>query len=444
MRKGYREYRFIPGKVKFRRRMIALGVATAMTACGGYALYKHFNNKAMSSTKNLNIVVNNASGEAYATQAPVMETATVTPVPTEVPTPEPTEEPLVRYVNNGFNRGDSVKTTANVNMRLAPNIDSFKVGEVPKDAVVDRIMSTDNWDLIKYNGQISFVSTDYTVENDVDYNNEYYYVEECNDIVRTTTRLYFRTGPSTNESEICLLGKNAELVVMGRAIPYDNTDDVWYLVKYKDKIGFVKASYTTSLKEILRNTDPNITDLTIMNMAYVKNRTPLYNSNGEAGKEIAPYQLVKLLVDYGDKCLIEYGESIGYVYKSDLNVYKGTFVVTDLGEQMTYLYCNTDMVFETVCTTGKDSTPTRTGAFKISELEDHRYFSEEAQATELWGRFDGGNGYHDGEGWENIKYFGSQSYRKRKGSKGCVRLPYAAARFLRKHFKIGTKVLIKD
>jgi hypothetical protein len=305
-------------------------------------------------------------------------------------------------------------------------------------------MSTDNWDLIKYNGQISFVSTDYTVENDVDYNNEYYYVEECNDIVRTTTRLYFRTGPSTNESEICLLDKKAELVVMGRAIPYDNTDDVWYLVKYKDKIGFVKASYTTSLKEILRNTDPNITDLTIMNMAYVKNRTPLYNSNGEAGKKIAPYQLVKLLIDYGDKCLIEYGESIGYVHKSDLNVYRGTFVVTDLGEQMTYLYCNTDMVFETECTTGKDSTPTRIGAFKISELADHRYFSEEAQATELWGRFDDGNGYHDAEGWEDIKNFGSQSYRKRKGSKGCVRLPYAAARFLRKHFKIGTKVLIKD
>ena len=66
------------------------------------------------------------------------------------------------------------------------------------------------------------------------------------------------------------------------------------------------------------------------------------------------------------------------------------------------------------------------------------------QATELWARFDGGNGLHDGEGWEDAKNFGSNSFRKYKGSKGCVRLTYAAARFLKKYVRVGTKVLVKD
>ena len=309
---------------------------------------------------------------------------------------------------------------------------------------VDRIMSIKGWDLVKFNGSIAFVSGDYTRDCEEDYNNEYYYIEEENDIVRTTTRLHFRTGPSTNESDIYLLPKNEELVVMGKAILYDNPDDVWYLVKHKDKIGFVSAAYTRSLKEKLMATDPEITDLTILDMGYVENTTSLYNSNGEAYKKIQAYQLVKILIEYKDFYLIEYGDSVGLAHKSDIKKYQGTFVVVDLGDQRVYMYCNTDMVFEDVCTTGKNSTPTRTGAFRVSEVADHRYFSEDAQATELWARFDGGNGLHDGEGWEDAKNFGSNSFRKYKGSKGCVRLTYAAARFLKKYVRVGTKVLVKD
>ncbi len=444
MRKGYRRYRYIPGKVKIRRRLMALGLATALATCGGYALYKHFSNKAINSGKKLNIVVNNTNGvNQSSTQAPMMETEIITPVPTAEPTVVPKEEPLVRYVNNGFNRGDSVRATANVNLRLGPSTDAFKVGELPKNATVDRILSTDNWDLVKYNGQVAFVSSEFTQLSDVDYNNDYYYVEEYNDVVRTTTRLYFRTGPSTNEPDICLLNKKTELVVIGKAINYADENDVWYLAKYMDKIGFVKASYTTSLKEILQNNDPNITDLTIMNLAYVKNSTPLINSKGVPGKKIVPYQLVKVLVDYDKLCLVEYEDNIGYVNKDDIKLYKGTFVVVDLGDQRVFLYCNTDMIFEDVCTTGKDATPTREGAFEVSEITNSRYFSEDAEATVLWARFDDGNGLHDAEGWENINNFGDRNYRKRKGSKGCVRLPYSVARKLKKIIKIGTKVLVK-
>ena len=448
MKKGYREYRYIPGKVKFRRRMMALGVAVVL-GVGSYALYKHVNNKALSSTKKLNIITEANAKDLDDNQNYEEITPVVTEVPTVEPTAEPTiepvyEEPLVRYVNNGINKGDSVISTTDVNLRLGPTKDSFKLGQLPKGTTVDRIMSINGWDLVKYNGSIYFVSSDYTKDCEVDYNNDYYYIEEENDVVRTTTKLNFRTGPNADEPKIDLLPNNEELVVLGRAIPYADSEDVWYLVKHKDKIGFVKASYTKSLKEKLMQTDPDITDLTIIDMAYVERDTSLYNSNGEAYKTIKANQLVKIFVEYKDYYLIEYGDSIGLVHRTDLKKYQGTFVVVDLGDQKVYMYCNTDMVFEDVCTTGKNSTPTRTGAFRVSEVTNQRYFSEEAQATELWARFDGGNGLHDAEGWENIKNFGSPKYTKNSGSKGCVRLPYEVARFLKQYIRVGTKVLVKD
>ena len=434
-----REFRYVPRNKRIKKRVISIALALSLCA-GGYLAYREL-------TRNTGAVA--SVDVEYPTIEPnVIEETFVTPEPMVVPTVEPTVVPTpevtpVTFVNNGVNKGDSVVSTSNVNLRLGPTKDSFKLGELPKNTTVDRILSFGDWDLIKYNGQIAFVSTDYTRDCEYDYNQEYYYVEENNDVVRTTSRLYFRMGPSQNEQDICLLDKKTELVVLGKAIPYYNPDDVWYLVKYKDQIGFVNAAYTVSLKDILRNTDSNINDLTILSMAYVKTKTPLINSEGKTTKNIIPYQLVKVLVKYDDFYLVEYGDSIGYVHANDIKLYDGVFVAVDLSDQKVYMYCNTDMVFEDVCTTGKNGMETRTGAFKVSERTNSRYFSEEAQARYMWARFDGGNGFHDAP-WEDNKNFGSERFRARSGSKGCVRLPDSAAIFLKDYIKVGTKVVVKD
>ena len=440
MRK-YRSYEdYLAHKRHKKNRCIVSIILAAAIATGGYVVYKNMTNNTgavASDYVEYPTIEPNVIEEEFVTPEP---TIVPTAVPTEVPTPEVTP---VTYVNNGVNKGDSVVATSNVNLRLGPTKDSFKLGELPKNTTVDRILSFGNWDLVRYDGRIAFVSSDYTSECEYDYNNEYYYVEECNDIVRTTSKLYFRTGPSKNESDICLLNKNTELVVMGRAIPYFDINDVWYLVKYKDQIGFVNAAYTVSLKDKLSSTIPDLTDLTILKMAYVETKTPLLNSNGDAYKQIGAYQMVKVLVEYDGLSLVEYGDSIGLVHSADIKEYKGTFVVVDLSDQQVFLYCNTDMVFESACTTGKNGMETRTGAFKVSERTNSRYFSEEAQARYMWARFDGGNGFHDAP-WEDPKNFGVERFRAKSGSKGCVRLPDYAAMFLRYYIKVGTKVLVKE
>lgn len=349
---------------------------------------------------------------------------------------------LVEKNNNTFNKGDSVKATKNVNLRLGTSTDTFKLGTLPKGEIVDRIASINGFDLIRYNNQLAFVSEKFTSSDVLDKNNEYYEIVEDNDIIRTTADVYFRLGPSKSEKKICLLKQNDELVVYGESISYQNPEDIWYIAKYKDKIGFVKKDYTKSLKEILQQTDPSITNVEIKNIGYLNNDSLVFDYQDNIIDKIETYQLVKIIEEKNNYYLVEYENKIGLINKEDINTYDGKFVVVDLSSQSICLYCDTDMVFESACTTGSDLTPTRVGAFSVYERKDSRYFSKSAQSKYLWANFDHGNGIHDAP-WENPKKFGDNKYRKEYGSKGCVRLPDEAAIFLKKYIKKGTKVLVK-
>ena len=340
------------------------------------------------------------------------------------------------------NRGDSIVTKKVVNMRLGPSTEYFKVGEVPKNAYCNRIISINGFDLVRYGDRLIFVSDDYTNDDIEDYNNEYYYIEEEKDLIKTTTEVNFRLGPSTNEDKICLLDKGAELTVIGKSTSYSNPEDVWYLAKYKDEIGFVKAQYTKSLRDTIQSYNPNITDIEIDKMGYVNKHSYFYDNLGVGISGIDAYQLVKVLGNKDNNYIIEYAGKIGIVPKDDISTYDGTFVVVDLSDQIIQLYCKTDNVFESVCTTGWDKRPTDLGAFTVYERTNSRYFSPEHEAKIMWANFDHGNGIHDAP-WEENKYFGSNKYRKKHGSNGCVRLPDTAAMFLKSHIRVGTKVLIK-
>ena len=340
------------------------------------------------------------------------------------------------------NKGDTIVTNKVVNMRLGPSTDYFKVGEVPKGAYCDRLLSIDGFDLVRYGDKIIFLSGDYTDANVADYNNEYYYIEEKNDLVRTTADVNFRLGPSTKEGKIRLLDKGVELTVLGKSTSYTDPEDVWYLAKYKDEIGFVKAQYTRSLLETVQSFNPNITNIEIKKLGYLNNYSYFYDNQGVGVTGIEAYQLVKVIGDKDNFYIAEYNGKIGLIPKEDIKMYDGTFVVVDLSDQKIQLYCQTDLVFESVCTTGWDKRPTDIGAFTVYERTNSRYFSPGHEAQIMWANFDHGNGIHDAN-WEEEKYFGSNKYRKKHGSNGCVRLPDPAAMFLKSQIRVGTKVLIK-
>ena len=369
------------------------------------------------------------------------------------PTPVVTEEPVVYYVEESTpvptaepikmpaNQGDSVVAVKDVNMRLNTSTSSFKLGNLPKGAVVDRILSIDGFDLVRYYDQIAFVSNEFTSSDVADYNQEYYYVEEYNDVVRTTDTLHFRLGPSKRETKLFTLEKDEELVVFGKATTYD-TGEEWYLVRARGQIGFVSAKYTRSLKDIVKSMDPNIDEVIIKSFGYASQDANITDQYGNSKAYVEKYQLLEIFAETSDSYLVNYNGNVGYISKNCAKKMPGSFVAVDISSQRVYLYIDNDMAFKGKCTTGANKTPTNLGYFEVYERTNSRYFSENAQARKMWANFDHGNGFHDAP-WEPEEKFGSEKYRKNNGSKGCVRLPDSVADVFSKYIKMGTKVLVK-
>ena len=429
-------------RLRFRNRLVAIMLAAAI-GTGGYSLYKNYeekNKKPPVVQSNIEMVLDNIDPNYESRNMEVVPTVVPTAVPTALPTVEPRpvfdiEPPVNNYVG-----GDSVVATSDVNMRLNASKDSFKLGVLDKGSVVDRLYTDGDWDIIRTGDKIAYVHGDYTRTNDVDYNNEYYHVESYNDIVRTTDKLYFRLGPSKSEKEICLLDKGEELVVIGKAIT--NSKDVWYLVRARGQIGFVSSQYTKSLRNILTSVDPSITDVSIKKMAYLKNDSPLYNTNYEVAAYGDQYQLVQVLQSDDKYSLVNMDGVVGYVDNSSIKTIKGSFVAVDLSDQRIYYYCDTDVAFAGKCTTGKKSTPTEIGLFTPYGKASHHDFANDHNANILWMPFNGGQGLHDAP-WEANNKFGDPSYTSKHGSAGCVRLPNDVAQFIFDNVSKSTPVLVK-
>lgn len=422
-------------KIKIHKRLLSL-LVVASIGIGSYVLINPFH-------QNEKGITGSAMSEPSDNKLPELEDETIPTVP---PTVEPKPEISDSFVDS-VNQGDSVVTTTKVNLRINNNTDAYKLGVLPQGTIVNRILSIDdNWDLVRYNDTIAYICSDYVQKADVDYNNEYYKVEDYNDIVRTTTEVYFRLGPDVKEKEIGLLNKNEELVVIGKATINLEPDNVWYIAKARGKIGFVKAEYTKSLRSILESNISGINDIKVQKLGYLTKETPIYDNAWNIISSGETYQLVQVLDKIDSYYLVNIDGKIGYIANENVRDIKGSFLVVDISDQTVSYYCNTDIVFQSDCTTGKKETPTEKGVFEpYSKASFHNFgpSHNNVEAKILWMPFNGGQGFHDAP-WEAASKFGSYDYAMNYGSAGCVRLPDEAARFIYKNVPKSTKILIKQ
>jgi len=329
-----------------------------------------------------------------------------------------------------------VSATTTVNIRLDDTTESQKIGYININESAERILSYDNgWDLIRYNGKIGYIYSKYLVVQE-NQNPHYSHVEE-NDIVYTTVNLNFRLDPNTESKKIELIPKGEELIVVAK------TNNDWYLVKYNGKIGYVKSQYTKSLKEEILALYPDITKIEIEKIAYAKTNLNLRtqpNTKSEITTIIDKYESFRILEEKDNWCLIKINNLIGYVNKNYIKELEGTYITIDISDQKIVLYKNNDVLVTSNITTGKNSTPTNIGLFKIYNKERSRYLIGEDYKSyvEYWMPFDGGIGLHDAS-WRNK--FGGEIYKK-NGSHGCVNLPPEVAQTIYENVKIGTKVLV--
>ena len=446
VRKNYRRYRYV--NIKLRRRILSLFLALSL-GVGGFVVIKHFTAKVKSdkpidlsnkgeivsvlnetpSNSAMEELLHSANADAFY-EEPVIEEPVYEEVGYEEPvvsTPEPVLPTATPAPINNFNKGDSVVTTTTVNMRLRPDQGSFKLGELPGNSTVDRIAAIGNWDLVKYNNQLAFVCSDYTRVADYDYNDEYYTLVEDSDIVRTTSKLYFRLGPSTRERDICLLDKNEELIVIGKSINNNDPSDIWYLVRARGQIGFVSAKYTRSLRDEIQKLDPSITNVEVKRIGYLNSDdVPVcYAPNGYSFTYAEKYQSVQILQEKNGWYLVNVDGTIGYVNKRNVTKVDDIVIVLDLSDQRTIVYLGNDIIAKERCTTGKKSSPTEKGYFAPYGITDHHTFPDgEHEAVILWMPFNGGQGIHDA-GWEEESAFGTVG-----DSAGCGRQMDWLARFI--------------
>ena len=135
---------------------------------------------------------------------------------------------------------------SNVNVRISDNIDSKRIGGIKKGTKVERIFVSDkNWDLIRYNNTLGYVSHDYMIPLEKE---EYTYVDhvEYKDTIYTNSKVNLRLGPDKSNKVIGSIPKNTELTSIAV------TENNWYLVSYNGKLGYVSGDYIISAKKILK------------------------------------------------------------------------------------------------------------------------------------------------------------------------------------------------
>lgn len=129
----------------------------------------------------------------------------------------------------------------------------------------------------------------------------------------------------------------------------------------------------------------------------------------------------------------------GYVQSKNLSQLGKTYIEVDISEQKLRYYKNGEKFLSTSVVTGKDSTPTVTGLFKVYSKntnytmygEDYRAFSK--YVLKFYKRYY----IHDSIRTE----YGGEIYHH-SGSHGCVNTPYKKVKKLFEHTKLNTKVLV--
>ncbi|MGG3547102.1 SH3 domain-containing protein [Bacillus paranthracis] len=126
------------------------------------------------------------------------------------------------------------RVTVNVDalrVRTGPSTSNTILGLVSKEQSVPVVDETEDWYKIKYNNTEAYVNKEYATPNHIKV---------------STTTLRVRTGPSTSNSILGLVGEGEILQVTGEA-------DGWYKIKYNNRDAYVSKDYVSINKSLVKS-----------------------------------------------------------------------------------------------------------------------------------------------------------------------------------------------
>ena len=429
-------------KQKYKERIAALAIATGIFAAGfvGGALGFKLNKSPIQKPS-----ITTPSEDPTVDEDLILEQEPSTTLPflqetfPEVFKPdETTPETTIPEETVQLQKNDIVCATANLNLRTSPSTNGLIIGNLEIYDTVERLAQGPEWSLVKFNEQLAFASNNYlqTTESSVETNVEH---KLRNDIAITTSRLNFRKQPNIDSERILTFEENTELQVLAE------TDNGWLLVKSNNVLGYVSKEYTISMYEMLNNIYPDLVeDLTLQKVVYATQDLNVRSGNStetEAIDLLERLESVRVYGEFGDWYLImTNSHNFGFIHKDYTKELDEEFVIVDLDQQKLYLYNGTDQYIQTPVTTGKDSTPSDKGLFKIYyKSRNTPLIGDDYNVTvDYWMNYNNGEGLHDAS-WRSV--FGTNSYHT-NGSHGCINIPPHLADDVYEYTQIGTKVLV--
>lgn len=243
--------------------------------------------------------------------------------------------------------------TTVVNMRAGCGTEFKIISNLQVTDTVEKIFSYGNWDLVKHNGTVGYICSDYLAYSTDTIPSDYQYEKQSDIAITTTKDLNFRPTPSTQEKSIDTFVEGEELEVVAKL------DNGWYLVKSNCQLGYVYGNYIESLTERAKNQYPDLglTSVTPQMVIYLNNDHSLKSGMTEDSKEISQlekYETLRVISEYDDWYFAMTNDyNFGFINKEDTTPLRNNFKIIDLSEQRLWLYRNSKLYYTTPVTTGK-------------------------------------------------------------------------------------------
>lgn len=337
----------------------------------------------------------------------------------------------------------TVTTTAKLNFRLGPSTKYKSMKVLSKNATAEVLgITSNNWYIIRINGEIGYVSGNYVryTPSDKVYESE----NEIQKFCQTNVAVNFRKGPGTNSDKMCVLPKGTQLECL------EYLENNWYRVKYNNQIGYVFGDYITFNLQVTKPTESKEIEplgeyrTDIKKVIYATESINLRNEmrfDAESLYVISKYEACEVLEETTDWYKVRCAGLTGYISKRFTSELSNVFVVVDISEQKLTLYNNNVIILETDIvsgTKGKHDTPI--GLYSIQSKTKDTYLRGRGYCShvDFWMPFYYGYGLHDAD-WRSS--FG-KTYYETSGSHGCVNIPPEVTEGVYNNVEVGTKVLV--
>ena len=196
--------------------------------------------------------------------------------------------------------------------------------------------------------------------------------------------------------------------------------------------------------------------LVVKNIVYTTSMLRLRSGAGLEFEELLmleKYESLRVLGEYGDWYFVITNErNLGFVSKEYTKSIEENWIVVDKSCQQLYYYDEGKLIYTTEVTTGKDSTPSDTGLFKIWRKDEDTYLTDGKtyrSHVDYCIYYNAGEAVHDAD-WRYMFYVQNQPERKKFGSEqyhvygshGCINTPRDIVEKIYPEVEVGDKVLV--